>query len=409
MRRPPHIVTLLVALLTVVTVFGVGSAVATTVGDSPEMPYSVTPGNDTVGRLVVPGGSPTRQQATADLAGALAGDQEQLQTTVETGQFGNSFESADNESAKRTVVEETLDRLETRTSRLQTERQDALRAFAQGEIGSAGLFRELARIRAAAEGVDERAAVVETVVQQSSTLSLSADATGQLAGIDGELITLRGPVTERMAASLAGTAPSRSIGIQGGDSGVVLTTIDDGGTFVREATLWNERAESGPNKFVEGDSSALSRAYQRAQETYPWAADNMISGLSVTGFGDSTVYGVDLTHSHGDLRTYLDGRTTNVFYEVQQLRLSSLPTEAVATNTTGELLIQVNTTAIGPKTVTVRNATTGEEVIADITVEAQRVKRSTIGSRLWLLDANETRTITARRPDGTTVSITIGS
>ena len=150
-------------------------------------------------------------------------------------------------------------------------------------------------------------------------------------------------------------------------------------------------------------------AYQRAREAYPWAVENLVSGLSVTGFGESPIYAVQLTHSHGDLETYLDGRTTNVFYEVQTLQLSSLPTETIATNTTDDLQIEVGATAVGPQVVTVQNATTGEEAIADITVTGESRSRSTIDSRLWLLGTNEERTITARHPNGTAVSITIGA
>jgi len=408
MRRPPHIVTLLSALLVVVAVLGAGSAVATTIGDGPEIPYSVTTEDDTVGRLVVPDGNPTRQQATADLSSALANDQEQVRATLEAGQFRNAFESAPNQSAKGRVVEDALDRLETRASALQDERQEAVRAFAQDDIGSAKLFRELGRIRAAAEGIDERATVVEEVVRQSTAISLADTTTAKLAGIDGELLTLRGPLTTRLTASLQGESAPRSITVLGGETGAVLATIEDG-TFVREATLWSERAESGTNQFADGDGPPLSRAYERAQETYPWAVENMVSGLSVTGFGDSTVYAVQLTHSHGDLTTYLDGRTTNVFYEVQHLQLSRLPTETVATNTTDDLRIEVSSTAVGPAVVTARNATTGKEVIAEITVETEAANRSAIDSRLWLLETAEEQTITARRPDGTTVSITIGA
>ncbi|WP_008527630.1 DUF7094 domain-containing protein [Halorhabdus tiamatea] len=406
MRRFPYTVALLAALLVVVTVVGAGSALAATVENDPLQ--SVTVENDTVGRLAVPDTTTTGQRATADLSGALAGDQQRVQTALTAGAFRNAFESAPNESAKLAIVTDTLDRLETRATALREDRQAAIQSFARGDSTSDALFRKLARIQAAGEGIDERASVVETTVQESTAVSLSERATRRLAGIDGAVVTLDGPLTDRLTNSVRGAAAPEAISIECGESGAVFATIE-GGTFVREATLWSERAESGANNFEDGETAPLSMAYQRAREAYPWAVGNLVSGLSVTGFGESPIYGVRLTHSHGDLETYLDGRTENVFYEVQRLQLSSLPTEAVATNTTDDLLIEVNATAVGPRAVTVRNATTGEEVIADITVGGATANRSRIGSRLWLLETGTERTITARRPDGTTVSITIGA
>lgn len=404
MRRSPSTVALLAALLVVVTIVGAGSALAATVGDDPLQ--SVTVENDTVGRLTVPG-TTTGERVTADLSGALAGDQQRVQTTLTAGAFRNAFESAPNQSAKLDVVMDTLDRLETRTTALREDRQAAIQSFARGDSTSATLFRKLARIHAASEGVDERVTVVETTVRESSAVSLSESATQRLAGIDGAVVTLSGPLTDRLTNSVRGAAAPQSISVQSGESGAVFATIE-GNTFVREATLWSERAESGANQFDEGETAPLSMAYQRAREVYPWAVENLKSGLSVTGFGESPIYGVQLTHSHGDLETYLDGRTTNVFYEVQRLQLSRLPTETIAANTTDDLLIEVNASTVGPRAVTVRNATTGEEVIADVTVEGAMTNRSKIGSRLWLLETGAERTITTRRPDGTTVSITIG-
>jgi len=408
MRRPPSIVTLLSTLLVVVAIFGAGSALAATAGDDPGTPHAVTTENDTVGRLTVPDGAATGESATADLSSALSGQQERLQSTLQTGQFRSAFESARNESAKSAVIDATLDRLEARAMTLRDQRQTAIQSFTRDEMTSSELFRELARIRIASEEINQQVAVLETVVQESSVVSLSDDATATLAAIDGEVITLQGPITARLTASLRGIAPPRSIGVISSESGAVLTAID-GGTFLREATLWSERLDSGANQFEQGDTAPLSRAYQQVQGAYPWAVENLVSGLSVTGFGESTVYAVELTHSHGDLQTYLDGRTTNVFYEVQQLQLSSLPTETVAANTTDGVLLEVNATAVGPSAVTVRNATTGKRVIAEITVETATRNRATIGSRLWLLETDETRTITARRPDGTTVAVTVGS
>ena len=404
MRRSPSTVALLAALLVVVTIVGAGSALAATVGDDPLQ--SVTVENDTVGRLTVPG-TTTGERVTADLSGALAGDQQRVQTTLTAGAFRNAFESAPNQSAKLDVVMDTLDRLETRTTALREDRQAAIQSFARGDSTSATLFRKLARIHAASEGVDERVTVVETTVRESSAVSLSESATQRLAGIDGAVVTLSGPLTDRLTNSVRGAAAPQSISVQSGESGAVFATIE-GNTFVREATLWSERAESGANQFDEGETAPLSMAYQRAREVYPWAVENLKSGLSVTGFGESPIYGVQLTHSHGDLETYLDGRTTNVFYEVQRLQLSRLPTETIAANTTDDLLIEVNASTVGPRAVTVRNATTGEEVIADVTVEGAMTNRSKFGSRLWLLETGAERTITTRRPDGTTVSITIG-
>ncbi|MFB6202518.1 MAG: hypothetical protein ABEI98_10980 [Halorhabdus sp.] len=402
MRRPPvprHLPLVALVVVTAITV----PAAATIVGD--QTAALATPGNETVSQLRLPDpGVNERQRPSGDIAGVLQAEEEKLQSTLETRAFDRTFDAALERQSRLETIEAEIEDLEATAVALREARTDAVRAYERGELTRTALFRELVRLRTAAVELNGRIERLKSTVESSADVSLSSELSVRLSSVRSHLISLNGPVTEELASVVRGKTQPRSIYVTAGQDGLVLSMIDDG-QFVREATVWSARGESGPDQFVSGTEPAPAAAYGRIEELYPWASSNLVSSPSLTGIGDTPIYVVGLTHRHGELTAYLDGRTTDVFYEVQRLSLSSLPVTTVATNATESLSVTVDMTfKRGPVAVSVTDGS-GQTIDATITVGNQTVGSTGEDGRLWLVDTDGAEHITARTDDGDRISV----
>jgi len=409
MRRPTVPTRYLPVVLVAVAVLAVASpALAATVQDGPEASL-LEPGNDTVSQLRLPSTEPVssdRHVASSDLSGVLSAEEERLAATLSDQAFERDFEAATDPQDRMAIVESEIQQLESRAATLQTQRQDAVKAYARGDLSAKGLFREFVRIETAATGVRERIERVRTIVDGSAETTLPSELTVRLTSIEGDLVTLEGALTGRISTAVYGESSSRTVHVEATGDGVALAAID-GEQFLREATVWSARADSGLDWFADGDALPPSAAYQRAVELYPWASSNQVSNPSIDGIGDSSIYAVSLSHYHGELTTYLDGRTTDVFHEIQRLRLLRLPTDTIATNSTESLSMRINGTFDGgPMAISVTDSTDGP-VDAAIRVDNGTVGTTGTDGQLWIIDTSDGQNVTARTPDGNTVSATI--
>jgi hypothetical protein len=171
--------------------------------------------------------------------------------------------------------------------------------------------------------------------------------------------------------------------------------------YVREAYLPDERAAGAPDQFFRNGQYQLEDAQDRARELYPWAFDNQLAFSVGSRTGApflylAGVYSVTVDHRqgtprNGDLITYVDGGTTEVFREVQYLSVDDVPTAIPRTNTSDGLVLQVNRTyAGGPLEVSVRDSETNASVSATVYVDGKRVGHTGADGRLW--------TVTPRDP-----------
>ena len=407
MRRPQvptRAVLLLIAIAGAITLPAIAMA---TTNDTAAL--LATPGNDTVTQLRLPssdGDANERLPATADLSGTLTAESERLESALEGSLFEQRFQAAPQTQEQPDAVEATVDRLEKQAKTLRESRQDAVRAYDAGEITASELFREISRIRTAARGLTQQSGRIESAVEASEELSLSNELSVRLSSIQAHLVSLDGPVAKEVTTIVHGSTSSRSIYVDTDDDGIVLGMIDDD-QFVREATVWSARGTTGPDQFAEGEEPPPAAAYRRAEERYPWASTNLVSSPSLTGIGDTPIYVVGLNHQHGKLTAYLDGRTTDVFYEVQRLRLSQLPTETVATNETDALSMTVEGTfEDGPIAVDVTDSE-GQPVHATVRANGETVGSTGTDGRLWLVDTGAEERITAESDSGQTIAVTV--
>lgn len=395
-------------LLLIVVVLSAVALVPAAMGALPGAVEAVTPDDETVSQLSLPAESGLEEQQTVDasLSSALTVERAQVETNVDSSAFETRFDAAANRSERVDTARTAITNLHSQGEALRENRTEAVRAFNRGDRTTTELLRTLARIETAASGVESRAETIETVTQQRD-FSMPADLSARLSSLDAELVSLQGPVLERIAAASTGARTPSRIGLATANSGLVLATIESD-NFHREATLWTARAEDGPNLFAENESSPLVSTHQQAQAVYPWAFDNLVSNPSISGLGDSTIYPVRLNHAQGELNTYFDGRSTDVFYEQQRLRLSSLPTRTVATNETDSLAIRVNETGEGrPLSVTVTDPSSNTTTNATISADNETVGTTDDAGQLWMLSTTDDLRITATAEEES-VSVTLG-
>ncbi|WP_136688747.1 DUF7094 domain-containing protein [Halorhabdus amylolytica] len=396
------------AALIALSVLGSVSVIAVATGTTPAMALIVESQNGTVSQLDIPAenvSADERVLVNADLSSALATDRERLRATVDSGAFGRAFEASPNRTSRIETIQRTLDAIVSESKQLREQRNEAVRAYNRGEYSSEELFRELARISASAGGIRDRVTTIETTVERSE-FSMPPDVAARLSSVEAEVVSLDGPLTQRLVRTTRAERPAGRLSLRSSEDGIVMGAVD-GETYLREATVWTARAETGENVFGSDGTSPLVSVHERAQSVYPWAFENLVSNPSISGFGDSPVYPVSLNHAHGELETYFDGRTTDVFFEVQRLSLSSLPTTTVATERAEFFSIEVNeTTSRGLLSVSVFDADSGDPVSATVSVGNETVGTTGSDGRLWMLPVSDSETITAHNGEGS-VSVTV--
>lgn len=399
--RPQFLVALLVVVVAALATPTVATALAAT-GDLD------VAGNETVSPLRLSRatvGPEARLSATADLSSALAADEERLATALGTDRFEHAFQAAPETQERLAVVEKAVDRVASRAERLQAERTAAVRAFERGKISATELFLELGRIDAAARGIADRIDRIGAVVENRSDMSLPSDLSVRLTSVEASLVSLDGPVTKQVAAASHGQSATQPVYVQTSDDGIALAVLD-GGELIRETTVWSARATSGQDQFAAGNATPPVAAYARAEELYPWASSNRVANPSIEGIGDTPIYVVGLNHRHGRLTAYLDGRTTDAFYEIQRLQLSRLPTTTLVSNRSGAVSLSVRGTFDGgPMLVSVTDGA-GDPVRATVSLDNATVGSTDGDGHRWLMDTAGRTTVTAETGEGS-VTVTV--
>lgn len=337
-----------------------------------------------------------------DVSGALAADAGRLDAAFAGRWFDRAYAAADSDVERRLVLRLAADRVEERVDRLHDRERDALEAFNARELSTGEYLRELAVVHARAESLQP---VVDQLRNRIAGVEDSPVTEQQLDSFQAQLLTLQGPVRDRVGQALVGDldAPPR-VYVETSSTGVVLAVIDDG-RYVREAYFASARQPGAADQFREGDQP-IEEVQSRFQELYPWAANNSPSrSFGNARLDGAAVYPVTISHPHGTLTTYFDGGTTDVFLEHQRKDLSGVPTDASVANAADGLRLQVNRTHVGgPLEVRVLDVSTGEPVDARITVDDVPLGRTGADGRLWTIAPPFQFTVDATA-DGRQVSV----
>ena len=320
------------------------------------------PVDNSTARLVIPRDQLDRSDVDdvrPDLGAALsnAGDdvhQRNLRVAVE-----ERFEAANSTNDRLIVIDQTLIDLEERTTALQQRHHDTIQRYANGTIGASELLRRLAALDQTARDM------LETVsyLRSRSNKMEGQPLIDKINSLEARLDTLKGPVRQEAARALTGTADSTGgFHVQVNGRNLVLATVDDG-RYLREAYLADNRGEQ------EGEFPELKThtdALERQEEYYPWVWNTTINSGAVSL---GSVHRTTQRHSQGELVAYFDAYSGEVFYEIQDLRVSEMPkTTALNVTDNGLQVVVERTYPGGPMRVGVYDAATGQPVNAEVSV-----------------------------------------
>ena len=267
------------------------------------------------------------------------------------------------------------------------------------DIDTREFLRELAALDATARAVADQFGRI----RGAAGLELPSDLDTRMDNLEGDLLTLYGPVRGRIGGAMAGQRDPVPVYAVTSQTGIVLSSVE-GSQYHREAYLGQNREQVGRNRFITDDApNGVGTAVRRMTQLYPWASANALAGPNVEVVGNTSIYYVELRHPHGSLDTYLDGRSESPFREFQTKSLEDVPLTAT-TNTSEGVELTVNRThATGPMEVVVRDDLTGDPLAANVTINGNDVGSTGTDGRLWTLTPKQAVRIEVTTAGGRTV------
>lgn len=335
------------------------------------------------------------ESASLDVAGAVQGDALRLQGEHRKRGLQQQLSNAEEEKA---FHDRLLTELEQNALELETQKRQLYRQYSSGEIKETQLFRELVRLGVAGEQYRDIADIMQQTIDTDSLSS-------RYSNIDGEPSLLPSAFLSRIETELS-TAEATQMYIQAGDQSLILASAEDG-SFLREATLFGEFDRNAQEQFGLGDRSEARDALKRAQSLYPWSMKDTFNPR-LRGFGNSSTYRIASSHTHGTLRTYIDGRTTNPYHEIHEKNAFSVPVTDFTQATNDGLRLDVQlTNPTGPMLIEVIE--TDDLIYNNITVsiEDTQIKTMQSGGDFYTVQPVGSFEITAETDTGQEVSIAI--
>jgi len=391
--RPPS--ALLVALLfvtaTALPVAGVAPAPAHS-QTADTSPLRVERVDNTTNQLTIPDGqvrASTYEDASVDVATAVQTGSNRLHQRKDTLAFEARFRQLDTDAQRAALVGETLADVQRRQAALDERQDAAIRRFANGQLTAKQFLQVRLLVHAEATELLETLDSVDSAPDTVPSYSLNPALSTRLRNVEGELQTLSGPVAQRLAAAAVGSESVDSIYVEASTDSYVLTTVADD-RYVRETRLDDERAPSAPDQFLQSAQNTdgadrFNVADERASELYTWLYERQRP--SFTYYGTTGIYELTANHPNGQLTAYLDGGTTNVFYEEQFRDLSGVQTTDTVTRIDGTLRVTIQrSTRSGPMLVAVTDEASGNAVGATIAIDGQPVGATGADGALWTVE-----------------------
>jgi hypothetical protein len=362
----------------------------------------VEPVENTSEYLALPSSSDSRSgfgNATLDVAGAAALEDEQLDERYLEQQTLVAFRTADNETMQTRIIERAIDDMENRTDALNQQQARTIDQYNRGTISTTTFLRRLGRIGARADAISETPARLRATVERNPSYSLPSFVRSRLKSLPVKTNIHSGPVRGTVARAIVGDSGRQRVYTQTTSQDVVLARVS-GNSYVREAFVASEYDPTGDNEF----GRDINLAYDRTQDLYPWVFRNVIGNPSAEGFAQ--IYRIEVDHSHGELITFISGSSTNAFREVQDKRLSELPYSRNVTATSGNLTVRAGLTHdTGPMSLSVTRTGTGDPVDADVTVDGENVGSTGSDGLLWTIQPRGQVTVDATTAANETVSL----
>lgn len=325
------------------------------------------------------------------LGNTLAMDRDVFWTRLSVDTLDRQLEAARSAEKKKQILIRYQYRIENRIISLKARERKVTSAYSNGTISERNYLRTLGQIDAEADEIRSVINVMNARAENVPRFDLDTEALT----LKGHLVTVEGPVRDRISRVVRGQTASTRIFVSTSRHGVALSTIA-GDTYVREIVLQDLRDPSAaPN---------LSHLEAKNRVIEHYFGSHEARGTDTIRLGTTDIFSVSVNHEHGDLIAYVDGGTKNIFKEVQYKRLTgneSLPPGPGVVNATGNVTLTVNRTYPGgPLRVKLTNAT-GAPLRGQVTVAGEPVGRTNSEGVLWTLGPAEQFRVTATYEDAT--------
>lgn len=356
--------------------------------------------NNTTTRLTLPAVSAENySRVRLDFAATMTMDSAAVENGYHVSLVVYQIEQATSRTEANALVQQYLDAVEAELDSLQDAEVRAIQRHNAGAISTETLLVELALN-------DQRARAMEESLRrvQFSTDQLSQETNNRIRGLDVELNSLQTPILRHVATAARGDLDGRPnvLRVQTGQRGAVLEMLD-GERYYRTAVRPDNRDLDAADQIA-----GISEFQNRVAEWYPWGYENRQTE-DIDTLTDRNLYSMTFQHPQGQLVTYIDGGTTDVYREQQSLILDRLPTVDASTTQSNSLSVTlVRTTTDGPFHVNVTNATTGEPVDAVVAVDGTRIGQTGADGSLWVLSPTGEFDVSVVK-DGTTVNVSVSS
>jgi len=375
-------------------------------------PLRVDTVNDTTNQLTVPDeevSASTYQDAGVDVGTAVQAGSTRLHQRQEALAFQERFRRTDSPTRHAALVNDELTEIQRRQSALDDRQDTAIQRFAAGEITARQFLSVRLMVHAEAaellDTLDRISAAPDTVTGYSLSSTLSM----RLRNAEGELRTLTGPVGQQLHATTTNSGTTSVTYLEASPDSYLLATVGEN-QYVREARLDGERDPDGADEFLQDaqDAEGLDRfnaADERAASLYEWLYERQRP--SFTYYGTTGIYELTADHPDGQLTAYIDGSTTNVFYEAQHRNLADVQMTATETAVTDSLQMTVQRSSrSGPMLVTLTDADTGEPVDGTVTINGYRFGTTGNDGALWTVEPRGAYTVNATA-DGTGPTVSV--
>lgn len=338
------------------------------------------------------------ESVSLDLGAAVQADAQQLRTAHEERTLDAGLSAAFNESGRDFLAERRLETIASRYEQIDQREQEILDAYSQGDISTAMFLSELANLHV----------VVESQSQLQAQAAEEVTVPERLLNLEGGLL-VENPVIEEVAAAQRTVDSSTSVYVLTGEEMYVLATID-GERFLRQATVRSGRdlgAGTDEDQLRSDGNLSLEQVSERTAELYPWVDDQLVPGSY--GYHDprAKVYEVSLDHPKGELLTFIDGATTEVFHETHNQPLDRLEFTRTVENDTGALNVSVEQTRpTGPMRITVTSD--GQPVEgATVRISDQPVGTTDRSGVLWAVEPRIGDELTVTTADGDPIIVSL--
>lgn len=409
MRRLPALLgtLLVVAALVAPATSGTAPTQPAAAADGDSLPRVTTVDNLT-NHLTIP--DETVQQAEyattgIDVGAAVSLSSHRLHREHETRTFEQAFYSAENESARTRLIRAELDSVERRQEELNERQQRQLRQYSSGSASVESVIRTRAVVDVEARELATTLDTIDRVERSEPGFAMTSGQRTRLENVRGQIRVLRGPIGERLGRTFTGTAPPNAVYVMAAPQDYMLAATT-GQRYVRETHLASARDPTAQDQFTAGDSDPLRAANTRAEELYPWLYSQQLP--SVNTYGTSSIYQLTANHPSGQLTTYIDGGTTEVFHESQRLQLSTIRASGTRTSVNESVRVEVTRTYdTGPLQVSVRDNDTDAPVPGTVAVAGRQVGTTGEDGTLWTVEPRGSYSVAVQTQDGTNVTVAV--